>query len=144
MFPVHLSRDDGLLLVSSGHAACDGRRTFSAPDVKLLNKLVRVLKYLPAAYKASPFEFGLPIALKYHVVCKSKIEYQAVLMPVLRNMAHAKLAALSDRSACNIASGKRYAPGARLLKSGNCRNKLRLAVAVNTGDTNDLACMNIE
>ena len=65
-------------------------------------------------------------------------------MPILGNVAHARLAALVNGQMGNILAAKGNPAAGDLLQAGQAVDKLRLTVAVDTGDTDDLPGMNLE
>ena len=87
-FPGH----DGLLLIAAGHAPGDGDGTLTGADVILRNELFCVL---PDSVKPDHpvfVKFRMPVPLQHQVFFQGVVQYQAVLVPVFRDMAHARFA----------------------------------------------------
>ena len=89
------------------------------------------------------FKARLVEALEHHVLLERKVEHEAVLVAILGNVAH-MLAAVADGGVGNILAAERDRAGGRLVKTCQAVDKLGLAVAVDTGDADDLACAHIE
>ena len=137
---VDLAGNDGLLLVAAGHAARRCDRALARAHVVLLDQALSVGADVLAAQEAGLVgEFGFKIALEHHIVLKRIVEHEAVLVPVLRDMAHAHETALPDGRVGNILALKRDFAAHGRLQTGQGVDKLRLAVAVDTGDADDLA-----
>ena len=77
-------------------------------------------------------------ALQHQVLLQREVQNQAVLVPILRNMAHAGLAAVLDRGMGDIMSAKGDPAAGGLLQPGQGVDQIRLAVAVNACNTHDL------
>src|SRR5699024_11518306 len=114
---VDLTGDDGLLLVAARHAAGDGHAALAAADVVLPDQPVRVFPYLVLADKAVVLELGLPVPLQHHVVLQGVVQDQAVLVPVLGDVAHAVFGALPDGGVGDVLAAEAD-PAARDRKSG--------------------------
>ena len=65
-------------------------------------------------------------------------------MPVLRDMAHARVAALPDAELCDISAVESYFAAARLLKPRQGIYQLGLTVAVDTRDADYLAASDLK
>ena len=89
-------------------------------------------------------EFRLKIALEHQIVLERIIEHQTVLVPVLGDVAHAHHAALPDGSVGNILAAQANLSAHHRLQTGQAVDQLRLAVAVDAGDADDLAAPDVE
>ena len=67
-----------------------------------------------------------------------------MLVAVFGNVAHAKQRALADGGIGNVLAAEVNAAAFQGLQTGNAVDQLGLAVAVDTGNTNDFACPNLE
>ena len=142
---VDLASDDGLLLVAAGHAARRCDRALAGADVVLLDELIGILAYVFALQKSCAGDkLRLEITLEDHVILKRVIEHKAVLVSVLGDMAHAVGIAVADRGVGNISAAERNFAFLERLKPGDTVDKLRLAVAVDAGNADDLACVHLE
>ena len=142
---VELSGDDGFLLVAAGHASRNRDRALTGTHVVLLDEPVGISADSGALQEAAlAGELRLKVALKDHVVFKRVVEHKAVLVPVLRNVAHAQKRALADGKMRDIVAAELDVSGLHRLKSGDAVDELGLAVAVNTGDADDLARVHVE
>ena len=141
---IDLAGDDGLLLVAAGHTAGDGGRALAAAHVILLDKALGVFLHGGLFDEAVVLELGLPIALQNHIVRQRVIQHQAVLVAVLRDMAHTRLAALADGGVGDVLAFQLDGTGGGLFQAGNAVDQFALAVAVDTGDADDLARADIE
>ena len=140
---VELARDDHLLLVpprqrGSGHG---GRRH---PDVVLLDLCVcrlqdgRILANEPAS------EWRAVVAGQDQIVEDRKRQYQAEPMPVAGHVAGAGLVHSSRRQAGDIEASESHLAGTRFAQPNQSFNQLVLAVAGDAGNTEYLACSNLE
>ena len=136
---VNLAGDDGLLLVAAGHAAGHGDRALTGAHVVLLNQALGILANLVEADEAAPLEAGLIILLQHHVLLQGVIQDQAVLVAVLRDVAHARRAARADGGVGDVPAAERHAARGNLFKTRQRVNQLGLAVAVDARDAQDLA-----
>ena len=89
-------------------------------------------------------ELRLPVALQDHIVSQRIVQHQTVLMAILGNMAHAGLGALTDGCIRDVPALQPDRAAGRLFESRDAVDQLALAVAVNTGDADDLARADIE
>ena len=136
---VQLAGDDGLLLVSARHAAHDGEGPLAAAHVELLDQPVGVGAHLVLSDKAALLELRLPVALQHQVFLQRVVQNQTVLVPVLGDVAHAGLAALTDGRVGNFLSAEADAARAHRLKAGQSRHELGLPVALDARQAHDLA-----
>ena len=84
------------------------------------------------------FKARLVEALEHHVLLECEVEHEAVLVAVFGNVAHV-LAAVADRGMRDILAAEGDRAGGRLVKACQAVDKLRLTIAVDTGDADDLA-----
>ena len=84
-------------------------------------------------------ELRLIIALQHEVLLERIVEHETVLVAILGNMAHASERALTDGSVGDVLAAERDLAAGRLFETGERVDKLALAVAVDTGDADDLA-----
>ena len=84
-------------------------------------------------------ELRLPVALQHEVVLERIVQHQSVFVPVLRDVAHAELAALADRGACDVVPLQPDRAGARTFQPGQRVDELRLAVPLYAGQADDFA-----
>ena len=82
-------------------------------------------------------------ALEHHVLLECEVEHEAVLVAVLGDVAHV-LAAVADGGMGDILAAEGDRAGGRLIQACQAVDKLRLAVAVDTGDADDLSRANGE
>ena len=137
--------DDGLLLVAAGHTAGRGDGALTGADVILFDQPVGVVSDILSAQEAGLVgKLRLKIPLEYQVVLQRVVQHQAMLVPVLRNMAHTQKRTLPDGSLCNILSAELHGAAHHRLQAGNAVHQLRLAVAVDAGNADDLAGANLE
>ena len=137
LVPVHLSGNDGLLLIAAGHASGRGHRPLSGADVVLFDQPLGVAPDLVVPDKSKMLELGLPIPLEHQILLQGEVQHQAVLVPVLRDVAHI-LPPAADGGMRIIPATERHGPGGALVQAGEAVDQLRLAVAVNAGDAQDL------
>ena len=83
-------------------------------------------------------ETGIRVALEHQVVFQGIIQHQAVLVPILRDMADAAEIPLVDAHLGQVLAVQGNGAGGHLFQTGQAVNQLRLAVAVDTGDADDL------
>ena len=141
---VNLSCNNRLLLVTAGHTPHNGHRSLTASHIILLDQLLRISAHLARLDKARAFKLRLPVALQHEILLQRVVQYQSVLMPVFRNMAHTVLGTIPDRGVCDILSQEFHSAFSDLLQSGQPLHQLCLAVAVDTGNADDLARADIE
>ena len=84
------------------------------------------------------FKARLVEALEHHVLLECEVEHEAVLVAVFGNVAHV-LAAVADRGMRDILAAEGDRAGGRLIKACQAVDKLRLTIAVDTGDADDLS-----
>ena len=137
---VDLPGDDGLLLVAAGHAAGHCDRPLAGADVVLLDQAVGVLADGLALQEARlADELRLKVPLEHHVVLQGVVQHQAVLVAVLRDVAHAQQRPLPDGGAGDVLAAERNLAGLQGLQARQAVDQLRLAVAVNTGNADNLS-----
>ena len=141
---IDFARDDGFLLVAAGHAAGNGHTALAGTHIVLLNQVVRILAHFIRLDKAIMLELRLPVALQHHVLFQRVIQHQAVLMAILRDMAHAVLGALADGSVGDVLSIQRDRTAGDFFQTGQAVHQLGLTVALNTGKANDLTRANVK
>jgi len=88
---------------------------------------------------ALAYKLRLKIALEHQIVFQRVVQHQTVLVPVLRYMAHAGERAISDGCAGYVLPAEAYFAVGERLQPRKTVNQLCLSVAVDTGDTDDLA-----
>ena len=89
-------------------------------------------------------ELRLPVTLQNHVVGQRVIQHQTVLVAVLRDVAHTGLAALADGGIRDVPALESDGAGRGLFEARNTVDQLALAVAVDTGNADDLARADVE
>ena len=138
---IDLPGHDGLLLVAAGHAAGDGHRALAGAHVVLLDQPLGIRPDGFPLEEARPGDkLRLEIPLEHHVVLQGVVQYQAVFMPVLGDVAHAHGGPLPDGGVGDVPAPVRaILPSFTRLQAGEAVDQLGLAVAVDTGDTDDLA-----
>ena len=94
--------------------------------------------------EAVVLELRLPVALQNHVVGQRVIQHQTVLVAVLRDVAHTGLAALADGGIRDVPALEPDGAGRGLFEARNTVDQLALAVAVDTGNADDLARTDVE
>ena len=72
----------------------------------------------------------LPVFLQNHVLRQGVIQHQAMLMPILRHVAHAGDAPLANAGPGNVLAAERYVTAAGLFQPRQRGNEFRLAVAL--------------
>ena len=135
---IDLARNDGFLLVAAGHAAGNRCGALAAAHVILLNQSGGIGLHGGAFDKTVLLKFRLPITLQNKVVCQRKVQHQAVLVAILRNVAHAQLGALTNGGACDILPFQGDGTGGGFFKTGQTINQLGLAVPLDAGNADDL------
>ena len=110
----------------------------------MIDQLLRIPANLPAADKSVVLERGLPVSLQNKVLLERIVQHQPVFMAILRNMAHTQLAAFSDGRAGDIVLLEENPAGGRLFQSGQSVNKFRLAIALDSRQTNDFAAAHLK
>ena len=103
----------------------------------MLDQAVGVLTHRVRLDEPMILEFGLVVALQHHILLQRKVQHQAMLVPVLRDVGHL-LAALSYLRVGNIVPAQLHGAAAGLLQAGQAVYQLGLAVAINARDTQDL------
>ena len=136
---VDLAGHDGLLLVSAGHAARGGDGALAGADVVLLDELLGVGPDGLALEEARLDELRLEVPLEHHIVLQGVVQHQAVLMPVLGDVADARGGALADTGVGNVMPLEDNLSRSQGLNAGKAVDQLALAVAVDAGDADDLA-----
>ena len=136
---VDLAGDDGLLLIAAGHAARNRDRPLAGAHVILLDQLFGVLAGFVEADEAVALELRLLETLQNQVLLQREVQNQAVLVPVLGNMAHARVAALPDGGVGDIVPTEGDLAAGRLFQPGQGIDQVGLAVAVDARDAHDLA-----
>ena len=86
----------------------------------------------------------VPVALKHQVVFQRVVQHQTVLVPVLRDVAHAHAAALADRGFGDFFSAEGHGAAAGLFQSRHSVHQFRLAVAFNAGQAENLPGPDLE
>ena len=83
------------------------------------------------------------VALERQILPQLKVQHGAMLVPVLRNMTGAKLRAEPHALFCAVHTVDLNGAGLYRSKAADGVNQFPLAVAVNTGDAQDLtrACL---
>ena len=94
--------------------------------------------------KSMLLEFWSPVSLKDHILFQAIIQHQAMLMPVFRDMAHARLGTIPNGSMGDILTAEGNGSACDILKASQSLDKLTLSITINTGDTDDLATAYIE
>ena len=89
-------------------------------------------------------EPGFPEGLKHNVVFQGIVQHQAVLVPVLGDMAQPRLAALMHAGMGNVLAAQGNLSGGGLLQTGQAVDQLCLAVAVDAGDAHNLPGPDLE
>ena len=143
LVPVQFTGDDGLLLVAAGHAAGDRDRALAGAHVKLVDQPVGVFSHFVEADEAVGLEGGIAEALQDHVLLQREVQHQAVLVPVLGDQAHV-LAPLGDGHFADILAAQNDGSAGERFQTAQAVDELRLAVAVDTGDADDLARADIQ
>ena len=131
------------MLVAAGHAARDRDRTLAGAHVVLVDQALGILAHLVGADEAAFLEARLLIALEDQILLQRKIEDQAILMPVLRDVAHV-LQALVDGAVGDVLPAERDAAAGGLVQTGEPVDQLGLAVAVDARDADDLPRAHVE
>ena len=140
---VELTGDNGLLLVAAGHAARNGDRPLAGADVELVDEPLGIAADAGAVYEARVLELLFIEALEHHVLLKREVQNEAVLVPVLGDVAHVLAAGLYG-GVGDVLSAEPYLAGLRLFQAGYAVDQLRLAVAVDACDTDYLARVDLE
>ena len=91
-----VSSDNGLLLVTAGHTPGDGHRALAGADIVFIDDFQSIVPDLAGFDKAHMLETGIRVALEHQVVFQGIIQHQAVLVPILRDMADAAEIPLVD------------------------------------------------
>ena len=143
LFAVQLAGHDGLLLVAAGHAAHDRDGPLAGAHVVLLDQPLGVFAHVAGVDEAGVLELFFLIALQHQVLLQREVEYQAVLVPVLGDVAHVR-AALFDAGVGDVVPAELDMPVRGLLQPGEAVDELRLAVAVDAGDAEYLARAHVE
>ena len=144
MILVDLTGYDGFLLVAAGHTPGHRHRSLTASDVVLFDQALGIGADLAEFNKAVFLEFGIPVPLQHQVFLQGVIQYQAVLVPVLGNVAHTRVGTVSDAGLGNIHTAKGEAALAVLLQSGQRMNKFGLTVALDACQTHNFAGTDLE
>ena len=103
-----------------------------------------VLQYGVLFNKAVVLELRLPVTLQNHVVGQRVIQHQTVLVAVLRDVAHTGFAALADGAFVMSLPSEGDGAGRGFFEARNTVDQLALAVAVDTGNADDLARADVE
>src|SRR5699024_6526608 len=141
---VDLTGDDGFLLVAARHAAGNGLGSLTAAHIILTDQLFGIFLDFTLADKAMVLELGLPVPLQDHIFPQGIIQDQTVLVAVLRNMAHAGLGTLPDGGVGDVLAAQADMTAGGLFQTGDAVDQLTLAVALDTGNAEDLPCMDLE
>ena len=88
--------------------------------------------------EARLLELRLQIPLEHHVLLQGEVQNQAVLVPVLGNVAHV-LAPAADGGMGDVLAAQLHGAAGDLIQARQALDELRLAVAVDTGDAHDLS-----
>ena len=89
-------------------------------------------------------ELRLKVALQHEVVLERIVQHEAVLMTILRDVAHAEDGTLADLHIRDILTAQRDRALFHRFEAGQAVDELRLAVSVDAGDTDDLALAHVE
>ena len=142
---VNLPGDDGLLLVAAGHAPGRRNGALAGTDVVLLNEAHGVLPDgLPFQKARRGDEVALKIPLEHHVVLQGVVQNQAVLVPVLGDVAHAGGIPLADGGLGDVLAAQGQRALLQGFQAGDAVDQLRLAVAVDARDADDFAPADLE
>ena len=142
---VDLTGNDCFLLVSTRHGSCLGDSTLTGTDIVLFDQAVGISANLFAFQKAQFIgELWFEISLKDNVVFQGIIKYQAMLVTVFRDMAHAGGKALTDWHVSNVFSIHSDSAALQWLQAGKSINKFGLAISVDSGDTYDLTSVDLK
>ena len=87
---------------------------------------------------------GILKGLEHQIVFQGVVQHQAVLVPVFRDVAHARFAALADGAVGNVLTAQGDVPGGGLFKARQAVDQLRLTVAVDARDAHNLTGTNLE
>ena len=137
---VDLPGDDRFLLVAAGHGTGHGDGALTGTDVILLNQPLGIgADVLPAEEAELVGELRLKIPLQDHIVFQRVVQHQAVLVAILRNVAHAQNAAAADGRVGDVHAAHGDRAAGRGFQTGYGIYQLALAVAVNARDADDLA-----
>ncbi len=83
-----------------------GDGALTAADVELLNEPVGIFAHGVAADEAAVLELRLLVTLEHHVLLEREVEHEAVLVPVLGDVAHI-LAAAGDGGMRDVLAAER-------------------------------------
>ena len=141
---VEFARDYRLLLIAARQRARLADYTIAAAHVVLVNQLLCIVAHRAEFYKAMALELRVEIALKHHVLLQRVIQHQAVLLPVLGDMAHSGLLSFAHGRASYVLAAQVDAAAVYLFKAGQRVYQLGLAVAVYARDAHDFAPAHVE
>ena len=136
---VDLAGDDSFLLVAAGHAAGNGHRPLAGAHVKLLDELFGIFSGLIKANEAMALELRLLKALQNEVLLQRKVQNQAMLVSILGNVAHARVAAVANGRVGDVVAAEGDLAAGGLFKPRQGVDQIGLAVAVDACDAYDLA-----
>ena len=112
----------------------------AAANVVLVDELLRVFAdVVPAQEARLVGELRLEIPFQHQVVLQGIIQHQAVLVPVLGDVGHTQHVPLADGHFRDVLATHSDLAGDQRLQAGEAVDKLRLTVAVDAGDADDLA-----
>ena len=89
-------------------------------------------------------ELRLLKALEHHVLLQGEVQHQAMLVPVLRDMAHPGMAALVDCGMGNVMPAKSNPAGGDFFQPRNGIHQVRLSISINAGNANDFSFAHAE
>ena len=139
-FPGH----NGLLLVAAGHAPGDGYRALAGAYVILPDELFRILPDCVKFDHTVVMKFWIPVPLKHQVLLQGVVQDQAVLMPVLGNVAHAGFAPGPGGVVGDVPATEGEGTGRLPGQAGEAIDKFCLPVALDPGQADDLPLANLE
>ena len=137
----HFARDDDLLLVAAGERACrePGERW---ADVELGHPLRRVERDALAVDRVSA---TVPVLEAEDQVVRDRVvEHEPAQVPVLRDVREAAVAAGAHVVRCHVHVAKKNLAAGDGPESCNRLNQLRLSVALDAGDAENLARREVE
>src|SRR5581483_10563268 len=134
-----LTRDDHLLLVPAGEGA-GARPRAAAADVEVLDQLPGAGDEA-ARVQPAPLRIGLlRVVVERDVLRDRELEHEAAALPVLGDVADAEVEHPAGGDMMrDVAAGDRDRAGGRAQEARERVDQLRLAVAVDSGDADDLA-----
>src|SRR5690606_8546351 len=141
--PGEFPGDDQFLLVATrqvgGEHVDRGR-----PDVVLLHQLLGVAASFHPVHDDPPAVGAVVIGVQNQVLGEIEVEHETVALAVLGDVSHPCSMAVTRGCVGDLFSVQSDRPGDREEQAGDGFDQLRLAVALHSGHTHDLARLHLE